>query len=383
MDLNNDNQTRQPGGDYPGGLLTLLAVVAAVGAGVFVWTALDAPREAWRIYLVNFLVSSGVVSGAVALAAIFEVSGARWVSLVRRAAESCAAALPAVVALFLITYLGRGVLMSWAAPDSGVHKPWLDVSSIYLRGTLGLALLAGLGLAFANKSRREGFGATRRLATAYLFVYVMVTSILAIDLLMALDPHWVSSLFGGYMFTGNIYAGIAASMVLAIIALRWLGGARHSSVAFQMTARSNMGKMLFSFAMIWMYMIWSQHLVIWYGNLPHETGYVQLRLATQPWQTLSCAVLLMNFILPFVLLIPKVCKLNQNLLLMISLLILAGTWIERFILATPELIEAGAPVFSLRAALITAGFAAGFLLMVLTSLRRVSMLELRRVNASE
>ena len=125
------NETTQTG--YPGGLMSGLAALAALGAATFVWTAMNSPAEAWLIYLVNFVVCGGVVTGAVALAAIFEVSSARWLSVVRRAAESCAAALPALPVLLLISYLGREVLMPWAAPDSGVHKAWLDVTSVYLQ----------------------------------------------------------------------------------------------------------------------------------------------------------------------------------------------------------------------------------------------------------
>src|SRR5690349_3072524 len=109
-------------GTYPRGLLTALAAVAGIGAAAFVWTLLDAPQEAWRIYLVNFLVCTGIASGAVALAAILEVSDARWPWLVRRAAECFATALPAMLALLLISALGAGVLMPWSAADSGVRK---------------------------------------------------------------------------------------------------------------------------------------------------------------------------------------------------------------------------------------------------------------------
>ena len=372
----------------PAGLLSLLAALALTGVSVFVWTAISAPQEAWRIFLVNFLLCSGVVSGAVALAAILEVSDARWQRIVRPAAESCAAALPAVLALFLISALGREVLFPWAADGSGVHKPWLNVGAIYLRGSLGLLILAAVGMAFARSSRSgtgsgagSGTGsgnaaATRWLAIAYLIVFVLVSAMLAVDLLMALDPHWYSSLFGGYYFAGNLYLGVAVATALAIAARRWLGSSDRMSREFQDRARSNMGKMLFSFSMIWMYMVWSQLLPIWYGNLPQETGYVQLRLATQPWQTLSYIVLLLNFVLPFVLLLPKAAKLNQQLLLGVALMVIAGTWIERFVLASPELMSGNESVFGMRAIFITVGFSAGFLLLLLTSLRRVSILEM-------
>ena len=218
---------------------------------------------------------------------------------------------------------------------------------------------------------------------AYLVAFVIVTSIQAIDMLMALDPHWVSSLFGGHIFSGNIYAGIGLAYLLTAAMQRWLGVGGHLSREFQMNARSNMGKMLFSFSMIWIYMFWSQHLVIWYGNLPHETGYMTLRLASQPWQTISYIVLLLNFILPFVLLIPRAAKLSQPLLLALSAGVIVGTWLERLIIAAPQLLPADEAVFGVRLLMITAGFFAAFLLMVLTSLRRVSILEMNSVRASE
>jgi hypothetical protein len=378
------NQTeQQQGAGYPSGLLTALAAAAVVGAGVFVWTTLDAPLEAWRIYLVNFLVCAGVASGAVALAAILEVSDAQWPWLVRRAAECFATALPAILVLFLITAFGTSALMPWAAAGSGVHKPWLDVTWIYLRGGVGLLILSAIGWAFARRSRSMPKGSSKSLAIAYLFAFVIVSSILAIDLVMALDPHWASSLFGAYFFTGNIYAGIAGAMIMTAAATRWLGAAKYLTPEFQFRSRSNIGKMLLSFSLIWVYMIWSQRLVIWYGNLPQETGYMQLRLATQPWQTLSYIVLICNFVLPFVLLIPKKAKINQGVLLSVSLLVVLGIWLERFILVVPQLLMSGEGIFSLRALLISAGFGSGLLLIVLTSLRRISILEMRPGSASD
>jgi len=285
--------------------------------------------------------------------------------------------------LFLISALGADVLMPWAAPDSGVHKPWLNVTSIYVRDGLGLLIVSGIGWAFARRSRSLAGGNSKALAIAYLFSFVIVSSLLAIDLVMALDPHWVSSNFGAYFFAGNLYAGIAGAMIMTAAATRWLGGAKHLTAEFQFRSRSNIGKMLFSFALIWIYMVWSQRLVIWYGNLPQETGYVELRLATQPWQTLSYIVLMCNFVLPFLLLIPRKAKLNQGLLLAVSLLVIAGIWLERFILVIPPLLTPGQAVFGMRGVLISAGFGAGLLLMVLTSLRRVPILEVRPVRASD
>lgn len=362
---------------WPGWLAPSLILVAAAGLVVFVLTVIDSPAQAWRIYHVNFLLWSGVTTGAVALAAIFEVSHARWPLPVRRMAEACAAYLPVVFALFVGTWLGREAIFHWAAPDSGVHKPWLNLNALYARDSIGLLLLCSAGVIFAYRSLRfETRGRSlRHLAIALLFLFVLVNALLAVDLVMSLDPHWSSSLFGGYFFAGNLYLGIAAATALTVVACRWLGAGQQIDARILNSMFSNMGRMLFSFSLIWMYLIWSQYLVIWYGNLPQETGYVQLRIATQPWKSLSYAVLLLNFVLPFLLLLPKAAKQNGNVLLAVALMILTGTWIERLVLIGPPLTTAGQSLFEFRDALITAGFAASFLLVLLTTLRRPPILK--------
>ncbi len=39
--------------------------------------------------------------------------------------------------------------------------------------------------------------------------------------------------------------------------------------------------MVFAFSIFWMYLFFSQYVVIWYGNLPEETQFFSLRLGSQ------------------------------------------------------------------------------------------------------
>ena len=45
--------------------------------------------------------------------------------------------------------------------------------------------------------------------------------------------------------------------------------------------------MIFAFSIFWMYLFFSQYLVIWYGNLPEETQFSATRLGTQFLQDTS------------------------------------------------------------------------------------------------
>ena len=77
------------------------------------------------------------------------------------------------------------------------------------------------------------------------------------------------------------------------------------------------------------------------------------------------------------------CGYYRSRPMLLSLGVIAGTWLERFVIAAPQLLPAGAALFTVRALLFTAGFFAGLLLIVLTSLRRVSILELNSARGSE
>ena len=51
---------------------------------------------------------------------------------------------------------------------------------------------------------------TKKLRAVVIVAYAFILTLLAFDLVMALDPHWFSSLFGGYFFVSGMYAAVAA-----------------------------------------------------------------------------------------------------------------------------------------------------------------------------
>ena len=89
----------------------------------------------------------------------------------------------------------------------------------------------------------------------------------------ALTPDWYSDIFGIYLFAGAFLAGLAAS-TLAVTRLRdqsRLPGVSRDHLY-------NLGGLLFAFTVFWGYIGFSQYLLSWYGNLPEEASWYQLRL---------------------------------------------------------------------------------------------------------
>src|SRR5439155_1190344 len=61
------------------------------------------------------------------------------------------------------------------------------------------------------------------LAAGVLLAYPIIYTFMAFDLIMALDPFWYSSLFGGYFFVSTLYLGLAGLAVVAALLRRNLG----------------------------------------------------------------------------------------------------------------------------------------------------------------
>ena len=98
--------------------------------------------------------------------------------------------------------------------------------------------------------------------------------LVAFDGIMALQPHWFSNLLGGFYFMGSF---LGAHMLLALMMIY---GSAHLKIADLVSPkqRHDLGKLCFGFTVFWTYLMWAQFLVIWYGNLPEETGFVFARL---------------------------------------------------------------------------------------------------------
>ena len=108
--------------------------------------------------------------------------------------------------------------------------------------------------------------------------------------------------------------------------------------------RHDLGKLCFGFTVFWAYVMWAQFLVIWYGNLPEETGFVFARL-WGPWLPVGRAVFLGMFIIPFWGLLFVGAKKSPMILGVFATVSLGSLWLERYLLVTPSVTREAGPVF--------------------------------------
>src|SRR5712692_5460139 len=200
---------------------------------------------------------SGLAVTGPAIAGMMQLTEARWSPSVRRLALTTAGFLPMAFVLLLIMFAGRAVLYSWVNTPVPVKAAWLNTPFFWFR-TLGLAAaLFGACFVFVGTLIRdtaspptESERARRnRLAVFLLFLWVITVSLWGFDLVMSLDPHWYSGLFGGYFAVSTLYTGFALLSILSIRAVR--RGATVPAAAVQ-----DVAKLQFALSIMWMYFFW-------------------------------------------------------------------------------------------------------------------------------
>jgi len=163
-------------------------------------------------------------------------------------------------------------------------------------------------------------------------VFVGSQSLMAFDWVMSLAYPWVSTLFGGYFFIESLFGGFALSGIL----YAFLHG--RPVPTHEPGGRSDLKDiaiLLFGFSILWVGLFFAQFLVIWYGNLPEEVSYLLARVTSSPLRELSLSILALYFFIPFLVLLPGRSKTNPFVVFAVSVSILLGILVERFVYLAP------------------------------------------------
>jgi hypothetical protein len=373
-------------------ILTLLALAGLIAFSLGISGAQS--QRAWQAFLINFVYWTGLSFGAVLFVAVLNMTDAKWGRPLKRMAEALGAFLPLSFLLFWILCFGKEEIFHWVRHPLPEKQFWLSSGFMFARNGVGLFLLTALSVAliyYSVKGDREMAGrlkggsenapteeyqggaywrAQRVLSPIIAILYAFVLSLLAFDLIMSLDPHWYSTLFGAYYFMSCFYLALAALYFLSLISLKTLG-LRETLHPHHL---HDLGKLVFAFCIFTGYLFYVQFLVIWYGNLPEETRYVILRVKLTPWEPVAWTVLAMVFAIPFVLLLRRKIKMKPLPMAILSGIILVGMWLERFILVAPSIWKGQGIPIGLLEVLITAGFFGIMGLCIIFFLGRVPLL---------
>ncbi len=354
--------TAQPTGSSKSPAFWLFIVLAAIGIAAFVYGAISQhPARAWQAYLINFLLWSAIAQGAVLFSAVMHMTKARWSGPLAGLSESFAAFFPLSFVLFLVLFLGKNHIFPWLHEDLHGKEVWLNIPFLFWRDFLGLLILYVLGFGYLYNTLQLKFDPTqppkgvrkyiyngwkhnnrnpervkKRMTMwggFYIFAFTLVLSLIGYDLIMSMDPHWISTLFGAYNFVKAFYVGLGALIILACIVFL-----RHGEATGITSAHlHDIGKLFFAFCLLWADFFYVQLMVIYYGNIPEETYYVIARTMLAPWNDLAWTIFVVCFIAPFAILLNKNIKTKPLFMVVLCSVVIVGIWFEHLLLLGPAL----------------------------------------------
>lgn len=313
--------------------------LAAVGGACFVLGLFFAPQRAWSSFLLINIGLLGMGLGAALFIAFQNVCGAHWAVAIRRVPEAMCGILPWAAAGILLTLLAGKSLYPWTSdPPHGMKGIILDPTFVMVRAVVFLGLWLWLTRAIVNRSRlqdqtgdAELSASSKRLSALFLVVFGLTFWMACFDWVMSLEPEWFSTMYGVYHFAGA-FLGALAAITLLVIWLQHVGPLRDVLTHEHL---HDLGKLLFGFSTFWMYIWFSEYMLIWYANFPEETGHF-IRRHTGAWGPLFVANMCVTWLIPFFVLLPKSVKRSPSMLVKVSCLILVGRWLDLYLLIYPS-----------------------------------------------
>jgi hypothetical protein len=316
-----------------------------LGAGVllviaaFVLQPVRASFDAVILYL--FMVSIAV--GAIFLLALEYITGSVWSVPMRRVPEFLAGLSPFLVILVLPLFLHMHDLFHWSHPEAVKADAILTGKSAYLNTTFFtlrtvafLAIWITFAMAFIRNSTRQDVTrdatltrANVRLSAVFIPLFAITLTFTAIDWAMSLEAHWFSTIYGVYFFSGTILAALAATTLIVVLMHEngYLPGLRKDHFY-------SLGALMFGFVNFWAYIAFSQFLLVWYANLPEETYWFMARWANG-WQIVSVLLIVVQFVVPYIILLPQESKMDLRKLKIMAIWLLAARLLDTFWLVMP------------------------------------------------
>jgi Ni/Fe-hydrogenase subunit HybB-like protein len=314
----------------------------------------------WAFYIVNFVFMIGISHAGTLISAILRVANAEWRKPITRVAEAItvmsilvAAGLPLIdlgrpdrianVVIFgrlqspltwdfiaIGTYLAGSLLYLYLPliPDLAACRDSLTEASGFKKRLYAKLSLGWKGTAAQEERLKK---AIRVMAVIIIPVAVSVHSVVSWDFAMTLRVEWHSTIFAPYFVTGAIFSGIATIIIIMAIFRR----AYHLEDYIKPKHFIYLGYMMLAVNVAMLYFTISEYLVAGYGATTQDLTYLGLLFSGQ-YAPLFWPMIFGGLILPAVLVaLPKTRTIKW--LVVASVLVNVGMWIERFLLVVPAM----------------------------------------------
>ncbi|MGC2211123.1 MAG: NrfD/PsrC family molybdoenzyme membrane anchor subunit [Candidatus Korobacteraceae bacterium] len=346
-------------------LLNLLMFAAAYlfFRGVGIW-GINIP-VGWGFAIVNFVWWIGIGHAGTLISAILLLLKQGWRNSINRFAEAMTLFAVACAGMFPLMHMGRPWLAYWVFPYPNTMGVWpqfrspllWDVFAVSTYGTIS-ALFWFIGLipdlatfrdSATNPVAKTIYGLLamgwrgsarhwKRYESAYLLLAGLATplvlsvhTVVSFDFAISILPGWHTTVFPPYFVAGAIYSGFAMVLVLAI-PIRYFYG-----VQDMITLRhlDNSAKIMLGTGLIVAYgYIMDAFYAYYSGNFFERFMFMNRVFGPMGW-SYACLISF-NILIPQLLWIRKVRQ-SPAVLFVISLVVLLGMWLERFVIIVVSL----------------------------------------------
>ena len=302
----------------------------------------------WTNYLHNTVFFTGIAFVTLFVMAAFTTAWAGWYTVVKRVFEAFSLFLTPGLILLSVVIIGVWGhfhhLYHWADEHAVAADEVLKGKSSFLNKywyTFGSLIFVGAWIFFANKLRSLSldedvsgsatFSHHHRLriwAAVFLPIGGFTSAAMIWQWVMSIDAHWYSTLFAWYS-TVSWFVSAIALIILTIIFLKSNGYLENVTTEHL----HDLGKYMFAFSVFWTYLWFSQYMLIWYANIGEETIYFRHRMDNYP--VLFYGNLLMNFAVPFLILMRNDTKRKYGTLVLVAIVVFFGHWWDFFQMIKP------------------------------------------------
>jgi hypothetical protein len=332
------------------GIVTLLA-----GVGLLLIKGDQmAQNRFWAVMLQNSVFFLLICLASVFVLSATSLAQAGWIVSFRRIPEAIGSivwVLAAIVGVVLMTIIwtDNHHIYHWLEdgyiPKNSLNtlknfflsKPFFSIWTLVV-----LALWGWFGIKIRELSVRqdtEAKGSTKtywknfNVSAGFLFVFALsLASTIPWLWIMSLDSHWFSTMFSWYTFASSFVSGMSMVML-------WILYTKRHGYLEVVTEEHvhDVGKFMFAFSIFWTYLWFSQFMLIWYANIPEETIYFKIRMHG-PYKFFYWINIILNFVCPILILMPRPNKRNYFVVTLVAVLILLGHWIDFYQMVMPAVV---------------------------------------------
>lgn len=305
----------------------------------------------WSALYVAAIFFLGLGLGQLFFLAIQYIAQAGWSAGLLRVMEAQAFTIiiPLIV-IALITFLGLGHvhhMFHWMVEGINIegHENYDEIIAgkrgflnptffiirvlVYIGGWVWAArMLRKNSLLSDSGDGVEMWKRNRKVGAIFTVFYAVTSSTSAWDLIMSIDTHWFSTLFGWYTFAGMFVSSFAATILVTLYLkskglLEWVND-NHIH---------DLGKFMFAFSVFWTYLWYSQFVLIWYANIPEEVTYYMQRW--DQYKVPFFTMLSLNFIFPVLAILSRPAKRVPGTLVMAAVFVLVGHYMDHYVMIMP------------------------------------------------